>query len=204
MNNVFPIQSETAKKVWNNFDRELIHKLKSLPLEERTDIRLEILSHLYESLIKGPADKTELRNSQSEEVRLINAISNLGSPDEYLEPLIADILLYQKASKGHPGAILKGLQSSAKKGLVHALATLVLGMGYFWVIMIFIMSLMHIADPDIGIWYYPTGEVSLSFSAQPGATQWLPGWFSLVGIVSSTIAYWALSKVLSYFIARMK
>ena len=86
---------------------------------------------------------------------------------------------------------------------MHALATLVLGMGYFWVIMIFIMSVMHLANPDIGIWYYPTGEVSLSFEAQPGANQWLPEWFSLVGVMASAIGYWGLSKILSYFIARI-
>lgn len=199
MNNMFPIKSETAQKVWDNFDRELMHKLKQLPEEEQLDVRLEILSHLYESI----ASKTSSYNG-SEEVRLIDAISNLGSPEEYLAPLISDILLYQKASKGHPGAIIKGLKGSAQKGLMHALATLVLGMGYFWVIMIFIMSIMHIVNPDVGIWYYPSGDVSLSFEAQPGGTQWQPKRFSLIGIITSALAYWGLNKLLSYFIVRIK
>jgi len=204
MNEMFPISSETAQKVWDNFDRELIHKLKPLPEEERNDVRLEILSHLYESMANAPINASGDAQYHNEDVRLINAISNLGSPDEYLEPLIADILLYQKASKGNPVAIWNGLRNSAKKGLMHALATLVLGMGYFWVIMIFIMSLMHMVNPDVGIWFYPGGEVSLSFEAQPGATQWLTEWFSLVGIVGSALAYWGLSKLLSFFIAKIK
>lgn len=203
MNAMFPLKSPIAQKVWNNFDRELIHKLKVLPEEERSDIRLEILSHLFESMAHAPSENINSENSESEDVRLINAISNLGSPDEYLEPLIADILLYQKASKGHPSAILQGLKSSANKGLMHALATLVLGMGYFWVIMVFIMSVMHIVNPDVGIWYYATGEVSLSFQAQPGAKQWMTGWFSVIGILGSAAAYWGLNKVLSFFIARL-
>jgi len=204
MNTMFPIESKTAQQVWNNFDRELIHKLKPLPEEERADIRLEILSHLFDSTVNNGVDVVGTDNIESEEVRLINAISRLGSPDEYLEPLITDILLNQKASKGHPLAILKSLKNSARKGVFHGLATLVLGMGYFWVIMIFIMSVMHIGNPEIGIWYYPTGEVSFSFNAQPGAMQWQPKWFSLIGIFSSVLAYWGLNKILGYFISKSK
>lgn len=199
MKNMFSIKSSTAQTVWNNFDRELVHKLKQLPKEEQSDVRLEILSHLYESTMNE-----SINSNENEEVRLINAISNLGSPEEYLDPLIKDILLYQNASKGHPAAIIAGLKKSAQKGLMHALATLTLGMGYFWIIMIFIMSLMHIVNPEIGIWYYSTGEVSLSFEAQPGATQWQTEWFSLIGIFMSICAYWGLSKILSYFIVRIK
>ncbi|MEP1741625.1 MAG: hypothetical protein ABJI60_13435 [Kangiellaceae bacterium] len=204
MNIKFPIKSKTAQKVWNNFDRELIHKLKQLPKEEREDIRLEILSHLYESTTSNTLEPTESDNPESEEVRLIDAISRLGSPDEYLEPLIVDILLHQKASKGNPIAILTSLKNSARKGLFHGLATLVLGMGYFWAIMIFIMSVMHIGNPDVGIWYYPTGEFSLSFDAQPGAQQWQEKWFSLIGLITSTLVYFALNKILSYFISKTK
>jgi uncharacterized membrane protein len=201
---MFPIESKTAQQVWNIFDRELLHKLKPLPKEEREDIRLEILSHLFDSANNSSVDSNSINTTESEEVRLIDAISRLGSPDEYLEPLISDILLQQKASKGHPLAILKSLQNSAQKGLFHGLATLVLGMGYFWVIMIFVMSVMHIGNPDVGIWYYPTGEFSLSFNAQEDAIQWQSKWFSLIGIISSSLAYWALNKVLSYFISKSK
>jgi len=201
MNTMFPIESKTAQQVWNNFDRELIHKLKRLPKNERADVRLEILSHLFDS---ASNQQIETDKTDSEEVRLINAISRLGSPDEYLEPLIADILLNQEASKGNPIAILKSLKSSARKGVLHLCATLVLGMGYFWTIMIFIMSLMHIWNPDVGLWYYPTGEISLSFEAQPGATQWQAKWFSLIGIFCSCLAYWGLNKILGYFIAKSK
>ena len=195
MNETFPINSNTARKVWDNFDRELMHKLKILPEHERRDIRLEILSHLYESA--NSSDK-----NQSEEVKLINAIEKLGTPEEYLEPLISDILLYQKTVKGYPIAVLRGLIQSAQKGLLHALATIVLGMGYFWVITIFIMSVMHIGNPDVGIWLHSSGSISLSFGAQPDAIQWMTGWFSLIGILTSSFAYWLLSKLLGLIIAK--
>ena len=51
MTSTFPIKSETAQQVWNIFDRELIHKLKPLPEDESADIRMEILSHLFESTV---------------------------------------------------------------------------------------------------------------------------------------------------------
>lgn len=196
MNQTFPIESPLAQKVWNNFDRELLHKLKPLPKGEQEDVRLEILSHLYESTAQGQGD--------TEEFRLIDAIERLGAPEEYLEPLISDILLNQKIANGYPLAVLQSLIASAKQGAFHTLATLVLGMGYFWIIMIFIMSVMHIGNPDVGIWYYETGGLSLSFSAQPDGIQWQPKWFSLIGITSSAFAYWTLNKLLRVLLIKSK
>ncbi|KGJ91948.1 hypothetical protein [Thalassotalea sp. ND16A] len=196
MNQPFPIKSKVAQKVWHNFERDLVHKLAPLPKDEGNDIRLEIMSHLYESASHDEADL--------EEVRFINAIERLGSPEEYLDPLIADILLTQQTIKGDPRAIYQSLLASARKGFFHNLATLVLGLGYFWVIMIFIMSVMHLGDPDVGIWYYPSGNFSLSFSAQPDAIQWQPKWFPLIGIITSASAYWLLNKLLSYLFAKSK
>ncbi|WP_298632520.1 hypothetical protein [uncultured Umboniibacter sp.] len=204
MNTAFPINSNTAQQVWRNFDRELVHKLKPLPESEREDIRMEILSHLYDSAFSFAPALAEGEVAPSEEEKLIDAISRLGSPDEYLAPLIEDILLNQKVSKGNPFAILKSLRNGAGKGAVQGFTTLVLGFGYFWVIMVLIMSAMHLVNPDVGVWLYPSGDMALSFEAQPGATQWLPQWFSLIGLVAGLTGYWLLNKVLGLVITKFK
>ena len=129
MSQLFPIKSDIAQKVWDHFDRELKHKLKPLPQAAREDVRLEILSHLYES--------TQRDEGQSEADKIINAIHRLGAPDEYLTPLISDILQAQEVSKGYPQAILNTLISQTKMGLLHFVATLAFGFGYFLSIIIF-------------------------------------------------------------------
>lgn len=204
MNSVFPIKSKTAQQVWNNFDRELVHKLKPLPAVEKEDVRLEILSHLYDSAFSYPTETESELAQASEEARLIDAISRLGTPDEYLEPLIEDILLSQKAAKGNPMAILKSLRNSTGKGLAQGVTTLVLGFGYFWVIMILIMSVAHLVNPNVGVWLFPSGDMALSFEAQPGATQWLPQWFTLIGLTLGLAGYWVLNKVLGFVLTKFK
>lgn len=196
MNEIFPIQGDVAKKIWNNFERELSHKLKPLPKEEVDDIRLEILSHLYESALNAPGE--------SEEIRLVNAIERLGAPDEYLTPLVADILLMQKTIKGHPLAIGRSLLNNAHKGFFYALTTIILGFGYFWILMVFLMSVMHLADPDVGLWFHSSGDFALSFEAQQEAVQWQPKWFTLIGLVSSILGYYLLNKLLSFLLLRSK
>jgi hypothetical protein len=186
----FSIDSEIALKVWNNFERELAHKLKPLPVDEANDVRLEILGHLYDSACNDQAE--------SEESRLINAIERLGDPDEYLTPLIADILLQQKTKKGYPLAILESFLIAASRGLIHMLIIMMMGFAYFNVMMVFVMSIMHLTDPDVGLWLYETGGYALSFEAQTGGVQWLPQWSSLVGIVLSVSAYWLLNKILAW------
>lgn len=184
----FPIISDVAQKVWKNFERELAHKLKPLPEAERDDIRLEILSHLFDSALNDQAS--------SEEIRFINAIERLGKPDDYLTPLVSDILLQQQTRKGNPLAVLESILVAASRGIIHTLIIMVLGFAYFHTVMLFVMSVMHIGDPDIGLWLYDTGGYALSFEAQPGGVQWLPQWFSVIGISISSTVYWLLNKVL--------
>jgi uncharacterized membrane protein len=192
----FPIENEITQKLWKNFERELAHKLKPLPKEEREDIRLEILSHLYESASNG--------TGESEEVRLINAIERLGDPDDYLTPLVADILLQQKTKKGYPFAILESVLVTSSRGLLHMLIIMVLGFAYFHTMMIFVMAIMHIGNPDVGLWLYDSGGYALSFEVQEGGVQWLPKWFSLIGIVVSLSAYWLLNKILAWLVKKTR
>ncbi len=197
MSQLFPIKSEIAEKVWDHFDAELKHKLKPLPQAEREDIRLEILSHLYESALHD--------EGQSEADKMINAIHRMGSPDEYLTPLISEILQAQEVSKGHPQAILNVLINHTKKGLLHFAATLAFGFGYFLSILVFIMGLVHIVDNNVGVWLDPDGGfLSLSFSFQQDAVQWMPNWFSLIAISTSVGVYFVLNKLLFWLLARTK
>ncbi|MBU1438011.1 MAG: hypothetical protein KJ930_07055 [Gammaproteobacteria bacterium] len=197
MSQQFPLKSDTAQKVWEHFDTELKHKLRPLPLWDREDIRLEILSHLYES-----AQHVE---GESEADKIVNAIHRMGSPDEYLTPLISEILQAQEVSKGHPHAILNALIQQTKKGLIHFLATLAFGFGYFISILIFIMGLLHIVDNDVGVWLYPDGGfMSLSFTFQNDAVQWMPNWFSLIAISASVVVYLLLNKLLFCLLASTK
>ena len=192
----FTVNSEVAQKVWKNFERELAHKLKPLPEEEREDIRLEILSHLYDSATNDQA--------ASEELRLINAIDRLGAPDDYLTPLVADILLLEKTRKGHPLAILESFLITASRGLFYMLAIMVLGFAYFYTMMIFVMAVVHIGDPDVGLWLFDSGDFALSFETQPGAVQWQPKWFSLIAASVSVSSYWLLNKILAWLLFRTK
>ncbi len=185
----FPIKSETSQKIWCNFERELNHKLKPLPASEKDDIKMEILSHLYESASNDSAE--------SEESRIINAIDRLGEPDLYLTPLIADILQAQSVAKGQPKAIIKSLLQTTQRSLLHLSLTAIFGLGYFITLIIFVMGVMHIFSPEVGIWLDDNGGLlSLSFSHQEDATQWIPELFSFVAITASAVVYWALSKLL--------
>lgn len=193
----FPIKSDIAKKIWCGFERELNHKLKPLPESDRDDIKMEILSHLYESAKNDPAD--------SEENRMINAIDRLGEPDLYLTPLISDILQAQSVAKGHPKAIAKSLLEITQQSLLHLSLTAIFGFGYVVSIIIFIMGVMHFFIPDVGIWLDDNGGLlSLSFSFQPNATQWLPDQFSFIAITVSAFSYWALSKLLYRLLLKPK
>jgi uncharacterized membrane protein len=188
MNQQFPIQNELAKKIWNHFEKELDHKIKNLPNDERYDVKLEILSHLYDSSINDEAEK--------EENRIINAIERLGTPEEYLTPLVSDILLNLRTKSGNPLAIAKSLSKNIQKSLVQTLTTIVFGVLYLFIIMIFIMSITHLFNPEVGLWIHHSGGISLSFETQDNSYQWLPKWFTLIGLSVSVGCYLLLNNLL--------
>lgn len=70
--------------------------------------------------------------------------------------------------------------------------------------MVFLMSVMHLADPDVGLWFHSSGDFALSFEAQQEAVQWQPKWFTLIGLVSSILGYYLLNKLLSFLLLRSK
>ncbi|WND04048.1 hypothetical protein QGN29_06630 [Temperatibacter marinus] len=189
----FPIESKLAQKVWDNFKRELDHKLKDLSPSEQEEVSQELLSHLYESALNDPADL--------EEERYLNAIERLGSLDDTLTPLVEDLLLHSSLTKGNPFAVISSLKKTASKGLVHILGTCILGFGYFTCIMLFVMAIAHLFDPGVGIWLHESGSLSFSFSAQPDATQFLASYFSLAAIIFSGIGYLFLNRLLRFFIS---
>jgi uncharacterized membrane protein len=193
----FPVKTELAQKMGNHFEKELDHKIKTLPLKDRENVKLEILSHLYESSINDKADK--------EESRIINAIERLGTPDEYLTPLVSDILLNLKAKNGNPLAIVKSLFNNIQISLTHTLATIVLGIAYLFIIMIFIMSIAHIFISEAGLWIHDSGErIAFSFTAHENSNQWLPEWFTFIGLITSVGCYLIFNRVLFYFLNKNK
>lgn len=192
----FPIKNELAQKMWNHFEKELDHKIKTLPKEDREDVKLEILSHLYDSSINDEAE--------NEENRLINAIERLGTPDEYLTPLVSDILLNLKAKNGNPLAIAKSLFKNIQTSLTHTLATIVFGVAYLFIIMVFIMSIAHIFNPEVGFWIHDNGGFALSFEAQENSSQWLPEWFTFIGLFTSVVSYLIFNRLLFYFLNKKK
>jgi hypothetical protein len=194
MNFNFSFTSPITQKIWHNFEQALINKLKVLPTPERSEIKLEILSHLYDSANSDAAVK--------EEERLLNAIQRLGSEEEYLLPLISDILISQKIVKGNPMAILQGLIINGQKGILHLVMTAILGFGYFTSLMIFVMALLHLVNKDVGLWINNDGTYSLSFANQPAAIQWLPDYFSIIGISSSLLVYWLINRLLHFYMLR--
>jgi uncharacterized membrane protein len=133
---------------------------------------------------------------------LINAIQRLGSPDEYLTPLVSDILLNLQTKNGNPLAIVKSLASNVHTSLIQAVASIIFGVLYFFIVMIFIMAIAHLFNPEVGLWLHQTGGVSLSFEAQSNSKQWLPQWFTIIGLAVSISGYLLLNHLLYRLLSR--
>jgi hypothetical protein len=67
---------------------------------------------------------------------------------------------------------------------------------YFFIVMIFIMAIAHLFNPEVGLWLHQTGGVSLSFEAHNNSTQWLRHWFTVIGLVISIGSYLLLNNLL--------
>lgn len=178
-------------KIWNQYDQRLKHLLRKVNKEEKEEILLEIKGHLWESFQQDPAE--------SEEERLLNAISRLGEPEIFLRPLIADKYMTRASRTLSPKDVIKGLYFSLFTGFKKAMISFCLGLGY---ILVFILAGMAVLKPFfptyVGVLLFNDGSVTagMSFNSSGVKIDYLGFWIIPIATGLAVLIYIGLTKFL--------
>ncbi|MCP4901004.1 MAG: hypothetical protein GY906_28885 [bacterium] len=186
----FLTEAESVR-IWRQFfDR--VHTLtRRLPQAERDDIRLEIASHL--------SDSVEQQDSSNETDRLRLAIGKLGDPEEFVRPMVADRLLTVGGRSMNPRAIAVAVYYSLYGGIRTTVLAIVVGLGYALSFTFAAMALGKILFPGhVGLFLNDDGPFILGGTLHPEAvTPEVLGWWIVpLATMTSIILYVGLSKAL--------
>lgn len=182
---------KVAAKIWNQYFSRINRFSKTLNKDQQEELQLEIQDHLYESF--------KQETGESEPVKLLNAIDKIGDPEEYIKPLVADMLLSSASRTLNPKTIIKGLYYNIFEGIKHLFVSLFFVIGYLIAITFGSMAILKLFFPkNVGFFIYKSGGHAFGIIGDPinVRTEILGYWIIPIGIVLSLLLYFLLTRSL--------
>ena len=179
-----------ALRLWNDYLDDASRVARRLPETERRELVLELRSHLSESF----AAAGELGDAD-EVARVRAAIARLGSPRDFLRPILADHLLERGANTFHPRLLAEGLYHNVFGGLKAGIISVAFAVGYVLIIMFAAMALLKAFVPNhVGYFVYPNGTRTFGILADTtGAREALGYWVVPLALAAATVLYVTLT-----------
>ncbi|MDR1517753.1 MAG: hypothetical protein LBS52_06640 [Dysgonamonadaceae bacterium] len=180
--------SAEAYRIYANYIEQVNDTISMLPKDDVFDITNEIDSHIYESFICNKA-------IASEKERITTVIRNLGEPQSYLKPVIAERQLKQAINKYNIWGILKGFWGILLTGGQYITAVIM----YLFLLSGGFLVIAKIFYPHkTGLFIEHGDFVGLGFLSQINAeaVELLGYWLIPVSIVSCVIFYLLMTFIL--------
>jgi hypothetical protein len=186
---------EEAYRIYQAYIEHAGKVVAGLPAGDAEDVINEIDSHIFEAF-------NNATHISSEKERIEMVIRNLGSPESYLKPIIAEKKLHRAVDKYNVIGILKGICSTILTGSRYALLSVM----YLFILATGIVIIAKILYPHkTGLFVNEGHFVGLGFMDQinSGATELLGYWLIPIMIVA-IIAFYFLITFLLKQLLRMK
>lgn len=190
MNIESKFQDRVTVKLWRNYFKRVQRVLKPLPQDQKKDIVLELQSHLLEKMIRIP--------SGAEAERLLEAMEQLGEPEEYLQSIVADRLILNATKSYLPGDLMGGLAYRLRINIKQALLSLAFGLGYFISFLFLLMAGLKFVMPNrVGLFEKADGTMVLGIlEASNNFHDVLGYWIVPIGLTIFIFSYIILTKLL--------
>ncbi len=122
-------ENKSAKKIYESYIGRARKTLNVLSKQDRTDIMMEINSHIYEGL--------EQSIGENEVEKIIRITHSLGNPEEFLKPIIAQKKLGEATRTYNPKHIFQAIYLNIRNGVLFSVfALLYLGLIGFLILII--------------------------------------------------------------------
>jgi hypothetical protein len=184
------IKDPIALRIWNQYFKHANYVLSAVLEPQREEILNELKKKLYENFtIDGAFDDAH---------RMLDAIETLGQPDEYLKPIISDIILSRILTRYSPINILKKLLHSPFYSFKRFLFSILMGLGYLFLTIVFMFSILKVFIPETGLYLHESGGISIRICSDINSTELLGYWLIPIGITLSLLMYITLTNILKH------
>jgi hypothetical protein len=183
---------EDAYKIYHAYIEHVGKVVFGLPANDVEDIINEINSHIFEAF-------NDASYISSEKERIEMVVRNLGSPESYLKPIIAEKDLHRAVNKYNAIGILKGICSTILTGSHYALLSIM----YIFILCAGVVIIAKILYPHkTGLFVNDGHFVGLGFIAQinSNAIDLLGYWLIPIMIVAIIVFYFLITFLLKQFL----
>lgn len=147
---------DDSYKIYNAYIEDVKRVVSGLPSDDVEDLVNEIDSHIFEAF-------NDIKDIGSEKEKIEMVIKNLGSPESYLKPIIAEKELRRAVNKYNVIGILKGICSTILTGSQYALLSIM----YIFILSAGVIIIAKILFPHkTGLFVDEGHFIGLGFIAQ--------------------------------------
>jgi len=114
--------TDNAHKILALYDKRVLHIIKPLGEKDRRDIKMELDSHIYESMARNP--------KADEVTTLLLALERLGEPENFLYDVVAERKLNQARKSFNPLHIASALALNIGRGFIKSVLFFIIGILY--------------------------------------------------------------------------
>jgi hypothetical protein len=189
--------TDNANKILALYDKRVFHIIKPLGDKDRQDIKMELDSHIYESMARNP--------KADEVTTLLFALEKLGEPETFLYDVVAERKLNQARKSFNFLHVVSALALNIGRGLVKTVLFFIISIIYLISFCFAALALAKIFLPSkIGLHVYPDGfAAGWLNNPPPGTKEVLGPWFTPVFIILAALLY-VLNTLLLKLIPKKK
>ncbi len=185
--------TDNANRILALYDKRVFHIIKPLDEKDRQDIKMELDSHIYESMARNP--------KEDEVTTLLYALEKLGEPEAFLYDVVAERKLNQARKSFNPLHIASALALNIGRGFIKSVLFIIIGLLY---IVSFACAALAVLKPffsdKIGLHTSSNGDFVAGWinTHAPGHRELLGLWFTPVFIILAVLLY-----VINTFLLRL-
>ena len=181
-------KDKSADKIYQSYLRRIRRTLSVLSENDKTDLLMEYNSHIYEGL--------QRYSNQNEVESLLQIIQELGDPEVFLKPLIAERKLNQATKTFNPKHIFQAIFLNVGNGFLYTLFA-ILYLCLFSFLFLIIAKLVYIEE--VGLYLNDGKFVALGIlDKSPGDVEVLGNWFIPALLIVTIVMYLLITFLLKF------
>jgi hypothetical protein len=186
------LTTDNANKILALYDKRVFHIIKPLGEQDRQDIKMELDSHIYESMARNP--------KEDEVTTLLSALEKLGEPETFLYDVVAERKLNQARKSFNFLHVISALGLNIGRGVIKTVLFFIITIVYIVSFSCAAVAVVKIFIPSkVGMHVYPGGFTAGWIEPHtPGAREVLGLWFTPVFIILAVLLY-----VINTFLLRL-
>jgi len=178
--------TSSAQRIYDDYMKRVDKCIALLGETDKTELIMELNSHIYEAMLKG-ADGNEVDS-------LLDVITGLGVPEEFLKPLVAGKKLDQAVRTFNPKHIFQAIRLNLCSGFIYSF----FGLLYLLLFSFILLIAAKIFFPaNTGLFFSGSSFKAFGFiTGTDGLNEVLGYWLIPISILTALFCYTCITLLL--------